>query len=266
MNLCSLASSSSGNCIYVGNTNTHLLVDVGISAKRINEALEEIDLKISDVNGILITHEHSDHIKGLGVIARKQGIPIYATENTIQAIKSIPSLGKIEDSLYHVIRPNNSFSIQDIQIEPNSTWHDAADSVCYSFESDKHKISIATDLGNYDDYLLMKLKDSDVLFIEANHDINMLQVGPYPYYLKQRILSNHGHLSNERSGQFIHALLNNHIKGIMLGHLSKENNLTELAYETVNVELQNNVFTKDVRDFNLQVANRDTRSPILSAN
>ena len=119
-------------------------------------------------------------------------------------------------------------------------------------------------MGNYDEYLLRKLRNANVLFIEANHDIQMLQVGPYPYYLKQRILGNYGHLSNERAGQLIRALLHEKVKAIVLGHLSKENNLAELAYETVNLELLGNEYSNDIRDFNLQVANRDIVSQLVA--
>ncbi len=264
MDICSLYSGSSGNCIYVGTDNTHVLVDVGVSGKKVEAGLNALDLTGGDIDGILVTHEHSDHIMGLGVIARKYGIPIYATANTINAILNYKSLGKVDMSLFKEIVPDEPFQIKDVTVNPSGTWHDAADSCCYSFENGGKKISIATDLGNFDDYLISKLDGSDVLFIEANHDINMLQVGPYPYYLKQRILSNRGHLSNERAGQLIKCLLNDHIKSIILGHLSKENNYEKLAYESVHLELRDNIYTNDVRDFNLQVAKRDCVSQLVS--
>ena len=136
--------------------------------------------------------------------------------------------------------------------------------VCYSISDGKSKFSIATDMGNFDDYVVNKLKNSDIMVIEANHDIRMLQAGPYPYYLKQRILGNRGHLSNERSGQLIKALLNSHIKAILLGHLSKENNFEELAYETVKLELSDNEYASDVREFGLEVARRDRPGALLT--
>lgn len=266
MNLCSIASGSSGNCIFVGSENSSILVDVGVSAKKIEKGLESIDMKASDIDAILITHEHSDHICGLGVMARRYGIPIYSTKGTLDAIKTTKSLGKVDYSLFNEIATDNNFMIKDIEVEAINTWHDAAESVCYSFKHKNTKASIATDLGNYDEYLVDKLKDSNILFVEANHDINMLQVGPYPYYLKQRILGKYGHLSNERSGQLIKELLNDNIKAIFLGHLSKENNFEDLAYETVKLELQNNEYTNDVRDFNLQVAKRDVVSKLVTVN
>lgn len=263
MQLCSLSSGSSGNCIYIGSEKTHLLVDTGVSKKRIVDELHSIDMFPEDIQGILITHEHSDHIAGLGVFTRKYNVPIYATEKTIAEILKSKSLGQIDKGLLRPIEPDQPFTIHDITVEASRTWHDAVDPVCYHFTSGAKKVSVCTDLGDYNDYLVDKLQESDILFIESNHDVNMLLVGPYTYPLKQRILSSHGHLSNERSGQFIKALLNSHIKGIMLGHLSKENNIAELAYETVAAELRDNPFHADVREFKLQVANRSCHSEIL---
>ena len=181
MELLSIASGSSGNCYYVGNEETHLLVDAGVSGKKIETALNEIDRKPSDLNGILVTHEHIDHVKGLGVMARKHGIPIYTTGGTISEIKKMSSVGTIDDSLFHEIEPDEPFFINDLSIDASAIWHDAADPVCYSISDGKSKFSIATDMGNFDDYVVNKLKNSDIMVIEANHDIRMLQAGPYPY-------------------------------------------------------------------------------------
>ena len=232
MKLLSIASGSSGNCYYVGNSDTHLLVDVGISCKRVENALKDEGIKPSELDGVLVTHEHIDHVKGIGVLARKHGVPIYATAGTI---------------------------------DPSSIWHDAADPVCYSLYGDGKKVSIATDMGNYNDYIVDKLDNSDIMVVEANHDVRMLEAGPYPYYLKRRILGNYGHLSNELSGQLIYRLLNDHVKGILLGHLSKENNFEELAYETVKLELEDNSYANDVREFGLAVARRDMPMAAIEA-
>jgi len=237
MKLCSIASGSSGNCIYVGSENTNLLVDVGISAKRIENGLNGIDIAPGTIQGILITHEHSDHISGLGILARRYHIPIYATYETICSIQMIKSVGDISEDLYHFVKPNEAFQINDILVEPFSTSHDASNPVCYTLQSEGHKIGIATDLGKYDDYIVSKLENSDLLLIEANHDVNMLMVGKYPYYLKQRILGDKGHLSNQTSADLIHRLINPRLKNILLAHLSRENNYEELAYETVCCEL-----------------------------
>lgn len=263
MRLCSLYSGSSGNCIYIGSDNTHLLIDVGVSMKKVVAALQEIDVKPEEIRGILITHEHSDHIGGLGVFLRKYGIPVYSTSKTLEAVSQYKNLGKVDLSLFHSIEPEHSFQINDLWVKPISTWHDAADPVCYTVTDDNCKISIATDLGDYDEHIVNELSGADAMLIEANHDIRMLEVGPYPYHLKQRILGKRGHLSNERGGQLVRDLLNDHIKGIYLGHLSKENNYPELAYEAVKAELLGNPYSNDVRDFNMMVAERDKRSVMI---
>lgn len=263
MRLCSLYSGSSGNSIYVGTDHTHILIDTGVSAKKIIEGLNNLSIKPEEISAILITHEHSDHISGLGVLLRKYGIPVYTTNKTIEAISHYKNLGKVDMSLFHEIEPENSFVIQDLTIKPISTWHDAADPVCYTLTDGNKKVSIATDLGDFDEHIVDSLSEADAMLIEANHDIRMLEVGPYPYYLKQRILSKKGHLSNERGGQLIKSLLNDHIKGIYLGHLSKENNYPDLAFETVKSELIGNSFSDDYRDFNLSVACREQCSACI---
>lgn len=265
MKMCSIASGSSGNCVYVGTEATHLLVDVGISCKRIVEGLGQLGLSGKDVDGILITHEHSDHINGLGVMSRKFGIPIYATEGTIAAIKNAKNLGAIDEELFQVIRADEKMILKDITVNPMRISHDAADPVAYRFQYGKKRMAIATDLGMYDEYTVESLKGMDVLFLEANHDVNMLQVGPYPYYLKQRILGKRGHLSNETSGKLLSRLMHDGLKAVCLGHLSKENNLEELAYETVRLEvtMADNPYKAD--DFPIFVANRSELSQVMEA-
>ncbi|ROR29357.1 phosphoribosyl 1,2-cyclic phosphodiesterase [Mobilisporobacter senegalensis] len=262
MKLCSIASGSSGNCIYVGNNNTNLLVDVGISGKRIESGLISIDIDPKTIDGILITHEHSDHISGLGVMARRYGIPIYATVETISAILRIKSIGKISEELFRYIEPDVTFEINDMAVNPFSISHDASNPVCYTFTSNGQKIGVATDLGKYDDYIVSNLKGSEVLLLEANHDVNMLQVGAYPYHLKRRILGDRGHLSNDNSGRLISELLHDKLKHIFLGHLSKENNYPELAYETVKIELENN-HCNVMEHISLRVAKRDEPSDYI---
>lgn len=262
MKLCSIASGSSGNCIFVGSDQTNLLVDIGISGKRIENGLSRIDINPETIQGILITHEHSDHVSGLGVMARRYHIPIYSTYKTAMALKRIKSLGEIDDELFNYIETDKAFQLNDIIIEPFSTSHDAVDPVCYTMEVDGEKIGIATDLGIYDDYIVSKLEDSDLLMIEANHDINMLLVGKYPYYLKQRILGERGHLSNEASAGLIGRLIKNKKQHIILSHLSKENNYEELAYETVLCELTRLGISSS--DYNLTVANRDIPSDMVT--
>ncbi len=261
MKLCSIASGSSGNCIYVGSSRTNLLVDAGVSAKKIEFGLNGIDIDPESLQGILITHEHSDHVSGLGVLARRYNIPVYATLETVKAIRRIKAMGEVPESLFNPIRPNETFLINDIMVEPFATSHDASDPVCYTMQSEGHKVGIATDLGMYDDYIVAKLQDSDLLMIEANHDVNMLMVGRYPYYLKQRILGNLGHLSNDTSADLISRLLTPRLRYIRLAHLSQENNMEELAYETVCCELTGRGCNFSSLD--LSVAHRDVPSPLV---
>lgn len=257
MEICSIASGSSGNCICAGTDTCHLMIDAGISGKRIENGLNSVGLKTEEMEGVLITHEHSDHISGLGVMSRKYHIPIYATAGTIEAIRSNSSLGRIEEELFVPIEADKTFILKDIQVSPMRTSHDAVCPVAYRFRHGRQKIAIATDLGTYNDYTVECLKGMDVLFLEANHDVNMLQVGPYPYSLKQRILGDRGHLSNESSGQLLGKLLHDKLQAVVLGHLSRENNMPQLAYETVRVELAmgNSGYRGD--EFPITVAKRD---------
>lgn len=264
MRLCSIASGSSGNCIYVGSEATHLLVDVGISGKRTECGLNSIGVAGRDLDGILITHEHADHISGLGVLARKYEVPIYATPGTIEAIQSCTSLGKIDNSLFREVRADQKMVIKDLTVNPMRISHDAAEPVAYRIAYGNKKVGICTDLGVYNDYTVECLRGMDALLIEANHDVNMLQVGPYPYYLKQRILGERGHLSNENSGRLLSRILHDRLQAIVLGHLSKENNLPELAYEAVRMEITMGDNPYNANDFRMQVASRSEVSPVIS--
>lgn len=264
MRLCSIASGSSGNCIYVGSEETHLLVDVGISGKRIEQGLNNMELTGRDIDGILITHEHSDHISGLGVIARRYHIPVYTTGGTADAISRMKTMKNLPDDIFHEIREDEPFQIKDLTIHPFTIPHDAAQPVGYRLECGQQSVGIATDLGKYNDYIVDNLQNLDALLLEANHDIRMLQVGKYPYYLKQRILGDRGHLSNENAGRLLCRLLHDNLKAVFLGHLSKENNYEALAYETVcsEVTLGDNQYQS--RDFRIQVAKRDCVSEVVT--
>lgn len=260
MKLFSIASGSSGNCIFVGNEGTNLLVDAGISCKRIIEGLNQVDRQVSDMDGILITHEHSDHISGLGVLLRKQEMPVYATKDTIDWMLSSGKLGKVNEDLFIAIEPDVKFDVKNITVDPSSVWHDAADPVCYSFMDGSGKLSIATDLGDFDDYLLHKLRGTDAMLVESNHDIAMLQANPrYSYPLKRRILGQRGHLSNERSGELMTILTNDHkMQSIILGHLSKDNNIPECAH--INMENYMREAGHDLDELHIEVAKRDVYS------
>ena len=257
MRIFSIASGSSGNCIYVGNDMTHVLVDVGISGKRVLEGLANLSLTLEDIDAILITHEHIDHIKGLGVLLRKRSIPVYTTKGTIDAILNSTSIGTVDTSVFQEIIPDQKFWINTLHADASSTWHDAADPVCYSFFDESGKISIATDLGDFDDYLIHKLKRSDVMLVESNHDVRMVQANQrYTYALKQRILGKRGHLSNERSGEMMVELLKDHqMKAIILGHLSRDNNIPECAL--INMENYMAEAGMERDDIIIKVAKRD---------
>ena len=256
MELVSITSGSSGNCIYVGSDNTNILVDVGLSGKRVEEGLNSLGLSIRDLDGILITHEHMDHIAGIGVISRKYEIPIYATRGTIEGIKYTKSIGDIDTELFTEIKADNSFFVNDLKINPVRISHDANEPCAYRIDCDNKSVGICTDLGIYSDYTVESFKGVNAMLLEANHDVNMLQVGSYPYYLKRRILSDKGHLSNENSGRLLCRLLHDDFGTVLLGHLSQENNLAELAYEAVRLEILMSDIKYKPEDFNIVVASR----------
>mgnify|MGYP000575321252 CR=1 FL=1 len=243
MRMVSIASGSSGNCIYIGSDNTHVLVDAGISNKRIEMGLNDLGLNARELDGILITHEHSDHIKGLGVLARKYGTPIYSTKETLEEIQDSKSLGEIPEDLMHPITPDVDFMVGDLEVKPFRIDHDAANPVAYRVDH---------------------LQGLDAILLEANHDVKMLEAGPYPYYLKRRILGDYGHLSNENAGRLLSSILHDNLKHIFLGHLSKENNYEELAYETVRLEITEGDTPYKANDFPITVAKRNAVSQIVT--
>ncbi len=263
MRLCSLASGSSGNCTYVGSQATHLLIDAGISGKRTEAGLASLELTGADIDGVLVTHEHTDHIAGLGVFCRKYEVPIYATGGTIQAILRNCGKNAPDRDLFHEIEADRRFIIKDLSISPMRVSHDAAEPVAYRIGYEGKKVAVCTDLGVYNDYTVECLKGLDAILLEANHDVNMLQVGPYPYYLKQRILGERGHLSNENSGRLLNRILHDNLKAVMLGHLSKENNLPQLAYEAVRLEITLGDGPYKAEDFRIQVAQRSEVSAVV---
>lgn len=259
MRMKSLASGSSGNAIYVGSETTHLLVDAGISGKRIEEGLGQLGLTCKDLDAILVTHEHSDHIGGLGVLSRRYDIPIYTTRGTMDGIyegRNRKVVGEIDASLFQIIQPDERFAIKDISIQPLTISHDAKAPVAFKFIYGSQKTAVMTDLGVYDDYILGNLQGLDAVFLEANHDIRMLQLGRYPYPLKQRILGKRGHLSNEASGRLLSQILHDHMGYVVLSHLSQENNLPELAYEAVRLEITASDTPYKGDDFEIMVADR----------
>lgn len=232
MIFCSLYSGSSGNCIFASSDNAKVLIDAGLPGKRIDEALKHIGQSANEIDGIFITHEHSDHVKGVGILSRKYDIPIYASANTWVAMEK--SIGKVKEHNIKVMDRRSTISINDLDIRSFNIPHDAAGPVGYTINSKEKKISIATDFGIFTEEIRDNIKESDVILLESNHDINMLKMGPYPYTLKRRVLSEVGHLSNEDCGKAIIDILKSGLgKKVILGHLSGTNNHPDLAYETV---------------------------------
>lgn len=254
MQLYSIASGSSGNCIYAGE-DTGFLVDVGTSFKKVREGLCEQGLSLDRLEGILITHEHSDHIAGLGALLRKYPLPVYATSDTIEMIWEKCNMNNVSPDLFHSIRSGEEFAVSDYIIKSFPISHDAVDPVCYTLKKGDAKVGVATDMGIYDDGIIESLSDCDVVLLEANHDINLLQVGPYPYSLKMRILGERGHLSNDASARLIKEIVHRGLKTVILGHLSEHNNFPELAYNTVAYEMESSLGWKEYGT-NLVVADR----------
>lgn len=263
MRFTSIASGSSGNCTYVGSDNTHILVDAGISKKRIEEGLNELDLGLNDISAIFVTHEHTDHISALHTILKKYDIPIYATQGTITGIKQSDKKNEMAEKTFIRVKADEAVVVGDMIVNPMTISHDALEPCGYRVYCGDKKIGIATDLGCFTDYTVECLKDCDALLLEANHDVRMLQTGPYPYILKSRILGDKGHLSNDKSGELLCRLLNDKLKGIFLGHLSKENNMPEIAYETVRFEIETSDIPFGGNDFPIMVAERSMMSPVL---
>lgn len=227
---CSLFSGSSGNALFIGTEKTKLLIDAGLSGKRILEALCSIGENPAELSAILVTHEHVDHVRGAGIMSRKQNVPIYANESTWGAMEGGLGPVKLENRVAFCM--GEEFEIGDICIKPFAIPHDAAEPVGYNFFVQGKRITTATDIGHMNDELLSHIEGSDLLLLESNHDVEMLKVGPYPWSLKKRIMGNHGHLSNETCAQVIAYLAERGGKRFILGHLSNENNFPELAYQT----------------------------------
>ena len=259
---CPLASGSDGNSFYVGTEHTHILIDAGLSGKQIEKNLTSIHRQVSEIDAIFITHEHSDHIKGAGVLSRRYNIPLYATGGTWDAMQDSASLGKIELRNKRYVYPQENCVINDLRILPFEIPHDACEPVAYSVYACDHKISLATDMGHITDTVKENLADSSAILLESNHDVEMLKNGTYPFYLKQRILGKKGHLSNHLAGELLTELVSERLKYVFLGHLSHENNSPTLALNTV----KNILKTKKIlpgKNFELNMANRSTSSEFV---
>lgn len=260
INFCSLYSGSSGNSLFVESKNTKILIDAGVSSKKIEQALLDINVDPSSLNGILITHEHSDHVQGLGTLSKKYDLPVFVNQETLDAMPK--QKDKISEKNIKTFKVCDKFSIGDLDIKPFSIPHDAANPCGFNiFKGDK-KISIATDIGHMNNYILKHLEESLFIMIESNYDPEVLKCSSYPFKLKSRIAGPTGHLSNEIAGKTISYLLKSGLKNAMLGHLSKESNFPELAYKTVVDELLTSNY--DETSLSLSVASRDSHSKIVS--
>ena len=259
LNFCSLYSGSSGNSLFVETENTKILIDAGMSCKKIEEALKLIEVNPSSINAILVTHEHSDHVKGISTISRKFDIPVFSTKETFEAMPT--QTEKISENNINYL---NLSDINDLGILPFSIPHDAANPCGFNIIKDnEHQISIATDIGHMTKSIVNHLEGSEFILLESNYDTEVLKCCSYPYRLKSRIAGETGHLSNNMAGKTISYLLkNSNLNTAMLGHLSKESNFPELAYQTVIDEVISS--HSDNAQLNLSVANRECPSKLIT--
>lgn len=262
LNFRSLYSGSSGNSLFVQTENTKILVDSGMSCKKIEEALNSIDIDPLSIDAIIVTHEHSDHVKGISTISRKFDIPVFATKETFDNMPAHTQ--KLSENNINYFKPSEKFFIKDLEILPFSIPHDAANPCGFNITNNINgQISIATDIGHITKPILQNLESSKFILLESNYDTEVLKCCSYPFILKNRIASDTGHLSNALAGKTISYLTQNgNLKNVMLGHLSKESNFPELAYQTVVDELISNSIPDN--SINISVANRDCPSKLIT--
>lgn len=231
MVFCPLYSSSSGNSTFIATKDTAILVDAGVNASRIGEALNEIDASFSDIKAVVVTHEHIDHIKGIGVLARRHGIPIIANHGTWEAIINQGRAGDIPFSKRIYFEHNTTFYVGDIALTPFETHHDSASSVGYCVEHESSKVAIVSDTGTVSKTMKSHIAGADLLMIEFNYDEHMLKNGKYPVFLKKRVLSNRGHMSNADAAKIVAYAASFGCRKFVLSHLSRDNNTPEAAYD-----------------------------------
>lgn len=225
----SLASGSSGNATLITDEKTTILIDCGMSGKKLEAAFASINRSPKELDAILVTHEHIDHTAGVGVVSRRFDVPVYATAGTHRGM----AVGKLADKNIQTIAPERTFEVGTIGICPFSISHDANEPVGFSFFLNNKKLSLATDTGVMTDSIKQHIFGSEAVILESNHDVEMLLYGAYPYHLKQRILSERGHLSNDDCAKTAVELLESGTRRILLGHLSDENNTPEIAFRTL---------------------------------
>ena len=225
-----IASGSKGNCIFIGTENTKILIDAGISGKKAEQGLAELGVSGDEIDAVFVTHEHNDHVDGIGVLSRRYEIPIYATEGTWENMPE--KIGSIRESNKRTVYANEYCAFNEFSICPFNIPHDAAQPVGYRINAYDKTLTIATDIGHITDDVMQNCKDCDLLLLESNHDVNMVHNGPYPYPLKRRVLGDFGHLSNENCGKVLTDICSSRLKYVILGHLSGENNTPMLAFNT----------------------------------
>lgn len=230
LTLTTLASGSSGNCMLVSAGGTHILLDAGISARRIGAALRVLALEPSDLDGILVTHEHSDHVSGLATLNKKYHIPVYTSPGTGRRL--CYRIAALEDVL-RPCAPGAAFSLGGVDIETFPTLHDAAEPMGFALSDGGRKAAVVTDLGCVTEEVLRGVSGADLLVVEANHDADWVRSGSYPPMLKRRILGDHGHLSNEDGGFLARQMAEKGTRTVILAHLSQENNTPEHARRAV---------------------------------
>jgi phosphoribosyl 1,2-cyclic phosphodiesterase len=240
LGFCPLASGSRGNCIYLGTPKTKILIDAGLSGRATKTKLAEIGVDIADIDAILITHEHSDHITGLKILAYKMGIPVFANQGTAQAICEIFH----EAPKLKIFSTGETFEFQDLLIHPFTIQHDTLDPVAFTFQIDKLKLGFCTDVGFVTNLIKHQLKGCDYLYIESNHQPSMVYASPRPMVYKQRTLSRSGHLSNDECAQLVKEVYHPNLKHIHLAHLSEECNHPQMALETVQCALPQGATTE----------------------
>lgn len=265
LEICSFASSSSGNCFLVRSETTEIIVDAGITAKKIDDNMKKLGSATEKLSGIMVTHEHVDHIKSLHTVMRKNpAVKVYASKGTIDAMVSKNDKIPVERTV--PVKNGGSFMVGDIKVTPFDILHDTAEPVAFAFEKSGRKAAVLTDTGCVNSEIFDNIKDCDVLVLEANHEPNLLLYCRYPYEVKRRILGDRGHLSNEAAGECIIKMLKelggSKVPKVVLAHLSSENNTPQQAFVTIRNMLENENYYIG-KDIELEVAAKDAASQIL---
>ena len=247
--ICPLFSGSSGNCTYIGQGDAHILIDVGVSAKRICQRLGEIGVDFRQISAIFITHEHNDHIKGLETLTKKYNLPIYMSQGTADAISEFCSEG-VKNNIKII---DKNICVDGIEVLRFATSHDCVDSSGYRVNLGERSFAVCTDTGVVTDEIRKNLEGCELVLLESNHDLNMLRMGPYPLQLKRRILADNGHLSNVSCANELPNLVKKGTMRFILGHLSRQNNTDDSAYNEANTALNLAGFTEGL-DYILYIA------------